>query len=397
MDENRFIESTLGNRRRLGEIIAAAVVLAVGVNLLSSRLFAEWPRAGTWIGVLCISAPVIALVIRLFGRLTRVELIEGYFLYRQSDNTIVAVPEYEFASTIERYLSALFSENPALFQLWQDQSLTKSPNIDDPKRDEWASVELIAQAGEYWVMDKLSTRLSGHFRSKSSEDGVLEISRGDIPDVLLQNRFLKLFSEPMEERIPFARKDDGDDDNKQHLIQIIRKEGPEDPGVVVAAYGAGGAIFDRFQLVLPEGSNVRRLGKSSVMVETTRFKFEFEVIFPGYLTNIDPIFARRYLREDWGDLTPYKVDLRIQTKMKWRGLLSSRGWDYYQWLDEFVEVLRREMSADEFVDRIGWATAKTLIRASSPVAGATTAKGSLPAPEDARTRVGNEPSAEVET
>ena len=74
-------------------------------------------------------------------------------------------------------------------------------------------------------------------------NNVINLDQKSIPDILLENRFLKLFSEDPNNRMSFVN-DDSENDYEN----------------VVKSY-QNGAIFRRFQLNLPKGSKVFRLEK----------------------------------------------------------------------------------------------------------------------------------------
>ena len=89
---------------------------------------------------------------------------------------------------------------------------------------------------------------------------------------------------------------------------------------LVSAFGEGGMYYDRFELVLPKGSQVTRVGPATIRVATGRFVFTFAVDFSGYGANLPSGFEELYLNDH--EVDAYSVTLRTQTKLTWRGLLS---------------------------------------------------------------------------
>lgn len=66
------------------------------------------------------------------------------------------------------------------------------------------SAELLAEAVEYLVLDKISTHLTDYFNEESFAEQNLKVyRREDVPDILLRNRFLETFSRPTEQRPAF--------------------------------------------------------------------------------------------------------------------------------------------------------------------------------------------------
>ena len=134
------------------------------------------------------------------------------------------------------------------------------------------AAKLAQEALEYYVLSELSLHLSDHFDNnpRVSDEEIQRIGRRDIPSVLLDNRFLELFSKPMDEREAFTARGNRVDSPPQ--------------GQVVYAMGEGGAIFDHFELILPAGAVVSRMSPVSVRVRTRRLSMQINVAFEGFST-----------------------------------------------------------------------------------------------------------------
>ena len=94
--------------------------------------------------------------------------------------------------------------------------------------------------------------LSEYFNNSYEKQRVKDFQRNDIPEVLLSNRFLKLFSEDMFNRAIFAcQKDFVLDDHN-------------DGGKIVYAETSSGGLYDKFDLILPEKSKITRKNKNQI-------------------------------------------------------------------------------------------------------------------------------------
>ena len=107
--------------------------------------------------------------------------------------------------------SPLSSENE-LKKMWDKGPVDKGLHYDkDTGKVSCATGkghQLIIEATEYYVLEKLSSHLTDYFnRPHFDEQELHTFARNDIPDVLLSNRFLELFSKPMEDRPLFSTED----------------------------------------------------------------------------------------------------------------------------------------------------------------------------------------------
>ena len=137
----------------------------------------------------------------------------------------------------------------------------------------------------------------------------------------------------------------------------------------------GGAIFDHFELILPTGAVVSRIDPASVRVRTGRLSMQIGVDFEGFATVLPRRFEEFYLGVHFNDVTSYMVNLRIDVKFAWWALFTPAGWEYYRWLDSFVEEISKAFSFERFIADVGWHTALT----AHLIQRATAARASTPA------------------
>ena len=278
---------------------------------------------------------------------------------------------------------ALTAENKALARAWSDTSLSGF-NITDKsvRRQASEAAKLAQQAVEYFVLNKFSLHLSAHFENnpRVSDEEIQRIRRQDVPSVLLDNRFLELFSKPMREREAFMPP--GGQTNPLHDRNVVW------------ATGKDGAIYSHFEMILPAGATITRIAPASVRVRTERLSMQIDVGFEGFGAVLPARFPEFYLGARFGDINSYAVNLHIDVKFAWWALFTPTGWEYYRWLDSFVEEMSKAFSFDRFVADIGWHAALTahLIQRHAAAQAKTPAKQPLQRLSGARQQGNGNPS-----
>ena len=344
------------NRTQAFELLLVGVVLGVGVNLLANYTSSQLSPKETLIaGALITMAAALFLLWRVLRPLPRVREFSGFFLYDGDKNTLASHdPQYELGSSLQRYMDAAFAENTSIKAIWDSNpisGLTSSGNAlaGDPDK----SLELVRQATEYFLLRSFSNRLSEHFASGDYDSDELDTySHTDLPDFLLQNRFLRTFAEPMEERAAFL---------------------PEVPGSsqdykVVAATSAAGAIYERFELVLPKGWGVRRSAENQMEIHTTRFALTIVIRSEGWGTLLPSTYIPDYLglQEDSGrpDMRYSEMGIEVSiTIAPQRAWLPGRMvWKNYRWIDRWIADLKPQISQSAYLEKIGYASAETTYR-----------------------------------
>jgi hypothetical protein len=337
-------ESLASARGYAAELIAVAVTIALGVNLLSSGLVPLIQASSsetTWAGALLILAGCVYLAWRTRPNLYRQVTGEAALVLRRNSEEFVPIDRYPVSEEIARYAGAIRAENKALYRIlfpYQD-STDKERKISQPDQ------QLMCELLEHYVIKALSLHLGSYFTENEVEQrSLLVLLRNDIPDVLLQNRVLELLSRPMEQRDAFSE----------------IKENPE--GTIYYLIGAGGIIYERFELTLPPKSYIRRHGPATIEIRTDRFTMRIETKFLGYMTNLPRGFIELYMKENHEDVVAFQALIDIRVQFTWGSLLTGRGWAYYRWIDTFLKVLMDNFDKNRFVDRIGWENALTIAR-----------------------------------
>ncbi len=356
MNKNKhaIVQGIVIGRKNLIEFIVVAILLAFGVNLIAGHIFALTiisPLVTILVGAVLCFGSMLYLAASLFGRRVESRTYEAFLIYNKKKNEIIPVPRYEFSEDICEYLQGAFMENPALKTLWEKEAL-KDLSIPDQinnKRKYCKSVQILSEAAEYFVLDRLSMHLDDYFNDQSfKKEKLKEYGRHDVPEVLLTNRFLNMFSRPMEERSAFV-----DDTFREKIL----------PGEVIGAYNPDGTIYEKFSLVLPKKSVVRRPKDNKIEIETEKLKISIAVRFDGYSAGLPCGFEENYMGiNDFRNTNGYQLNIDIQVLMKLKALFTRTGWEYYHWVDSFLNKIEDDISKDAFLNRISWETTYTLLQ-----------------------------------
>jgi hypothetical protein len=370
-----YTRSILKFRSNLIELILVAAFLALGIELLAGWIAGALEPHRTYTLLLAL-ALIVGSVAYLFLRgqagLNKKCKFEGALILTTEQHRPLPVPGYRFADRMCQYIGGL-SENKALLRAWQETPLTyfREDSESELIHELSPAMRLTREALEYFVLQELSLHLSAHFDNNPEiRDSEIErIGRQDIPSILLRNRFLELFSKSMEDREAFARapapRSVKDLDEKRpaapSMIQVVHLQG--EISQVVYQIGSSGEIFDYFELVLPARSAVSRLDETTIAIATQRFTMYIRVVYDGFGQVLPSEFAEYYLKSKPGEVHSYKIGIDIAVEFSRLSLLTSKGWEYHQWIDSFLDKLEERFSFDRFIAEIGWKTAITTVRA----------------------------------
>ena len=121
-------------------------------------------------------------------------------------------------------------------------------------------------------------------------------------------------------------------------------------------------MFDHFELILPARSNVTRLDEGTIKIDTRRFTISVSSTFGGFRYGLPTWFEPMYLGTKLFETRAYAVDLNVSVNYKFSALFSLKGWNYYRWIDSFLDDLDASFSFNRFIDQIGWETACTVAK-----------------------------------
>lgn len=364
-EQKRSIETITSLRASLFDLVAITVVLALGINLIASGIVATFALSGQLtiiVGVVCCVLGLAYLSMKVRPVNSRRFEFEGVIPVGDGkERKVFRIERYDFSEKASEYFRGLFAENKAFAKQWQESSLGLDVDIKTrtASRRNTTANELVKEALEYYVLHKLSLHLSGYFENNPiiEDDQIVRLQRKDIPSILLENRFLELFSKPMEQREAFL----------DHMRD-------DESGRTVYAHGKDGEVFDHFELILPKGTVVARRPETGLEIHTSRFRLRVKPIFEGYSAVFPPQFEELYLGCSFGKKPPYMVQIVVDVQFGLLSLFSIKGWEYYRWLDSFLEEMRSSFSFEDFIEDIGWSVAVSTATTIGHLKRATTEK-----------------------
>lgn len=346
------------NRRNFIEIIIIAVLIAIGVNLITDSLLALKMSStlAISIGVLLCLVSILYIAIRFFGKRIKYCSFRAFLIYHNKKNEIIAVPRYRFSEKIHWFLQASFIENAALKKIWEKYPLKNLLYFKNEAdfHDCWRCVQLVSEVTEYFMLNMLSTHLSNYFNfEKLKKKNLKKYRREDVPQVLLSNRFLELFSRAMEDRPSFVN-------------NALNENNAEKKGETVGLYNHKKGLYERFDLILPKKSKIQRPDRNKIEIDTKKLKISMTIRFvEDKMGNPNWYFTENYLGIDFILLTEFYLDINLKIFMKLGGLFTKIGWEYYRWIDSFLENIEKEVSRNKFFERINWEAALTVLQCSN--------------------------------
>ena len=217
MAKNKIFSSLIDNKRESSGLIMTSVLVAVGVNMLSTGIV---DLLGLRFGFQIKEVILITIGIFLslgvlawnawtnFRRLNQTKKFEGFIIYDEINHKIISVPEYTISTDMAQYQQWASSENKALEKLWKEDNISQFRNfrgkIDQNLLNTLTqSGTLLTELLEYCLIEKLSLHLTDYYNKFDGKLKVQKFQKTDIPQVLLTNRFLRLFSEDMINRESF--------------------------------------------------------------------------------------------------------------------------------------------------------------------------------------------------
>lgn len=379
------ISEALDKRNEFFQIVAIAAILALGINLLAyslSELLGVSHTTPLVVGGVLTFVVILYLLILRFRARGAINIFDGLVLIDRETNEIIPIPQYGLSEQLSVALKAAFVENEALHETWRNQPLVaKGPTLDNgpagknkasnqadqtghhqnrpslsgyiaiikaPAMEtiaESKSARILREALEFLLLEQLSMHLSAYFEVELGlDEETVEYTRNDVPDLLLQNRILSLLSTPIEDRAIFSK---------------CKIPAPPPEGEIVDIYGPDGAVYKRFQLILPKGTKVSRPSEGILKLENDRVSLELVANYDGSLANTPNDFEILYLARSHRSVYALKIDVELRTSIKIRALLRPSGWKYHQWIDSFSQRLEQFSSFSHFLERIGWETAYT--------------------------------------
>jgi len=373
---SRAILETLEHRKRFLEVILTVAVLSTGINLICTYFTAGPSQQSPlilYIGLTCTLLPLLSLFLNLCVNRKRKALIETVFCLNNNDNVLTKILGYKFSTNLSDVFKAGFIENIAWKKLWDDDPIIRKTNnlenfdnvvsIASQKGEDAKFIQktevstayspitkastLLVEGIEFMILELLSIHLNDYFRQYNSDKAkefISEFDRSDFSRLLLDNRFLSLFSTSLENR---------------HIFAEVAKKNLNSN--VTEIRGFDGSYYKKFKLILPRETTIERPALGCIELKNARFKLKIKIKYENYNYNLPDGFEQAYIGVAPAEITTKKVKLEIENEVNLVSLLNFKNWQYYSWLDSFIEELYNQFSFEEFLTQINWSTVSTLL------------------------------------
>lgn len=350
MDRNNIIADFVKEKNSILQIVITGIVLSIGVRYLGTGL-SDLLCLSCWSNIIVGSFIILIAILFLFYKVSSLKSrklkINGVVFYDCLKMEIIHIAEYEYVNKIQTDLESAFLEDKGIEAAWKKFPLNSS---HDPRS--FTAPGILIQESEYFFLRKLSTHLSDYFlENNKSRSKKIEIwKRNDIPQILLQNSLLELFSRPRDKREAF--------------IHNLNQDLVKDSKVCVKItrdYWLG-CLYEYFELHLPKGSSIYRTEDNKLVIENKRLSLSarFSIREHNILDSDD--FIVYYLGIKSGNIDRIHIELELDVKFKFLSFLSNRGWIYYSWIDSFLKYIENDFSFDLFLKRIDWDSHKASIQ-----------------------------------
>lgn len=243
--------------------------------------------------------------------------IYGLFIQQKKNDNPVRCEGYPFSEWLNICIQAIIAEKPLTKKLWED-------NIFEKRK-------LIEEATEYYfIMLVLS-----HFNDYS-EKGKYELTRLDVASLIRSNRFLDLFSMPMQDRKSF-NDDDIESGVKFKCITDINNNIT--------------ALFEEFDYKFPYECKLQREG-ALVIFSTPFMILKFRISYNGSGAHLPIDFCKFYLgfKKNSGQ----RVNAAIQLSIKWPILLLPKYWQNIDSIFSLKKYLHESFSSESFFNSFDW-------------------------------------------
>jgi hypothetical protein len=370
--EQRPLQSILSRRGSVIELLAIAVVLALGVSLVANVVSdsASLPIE-LFIGLSIVAVSVLYLAFR-YLQTNRTIRFRGSLAYDVNAKRVKEIPQYQLSGAISRYLESAFKEKKDLELQWESgpikSSLSHVVGWDPlgPPSPPKQSIKLLNEALEYWTISELSSHLRWYFINSPEFKAALlqEYSYRHISPAIRSNTFVDLFAKPPADRSPHAKEEKEPTDGPQPIkwraigVEVIR--GKE----VVLSESSDKGSYTRMNLVLPAKGTISRDQDGQLLVDTKflrltiRLRYDddpHESLPDGFMKIYVEPSADEVDKEPFsGQMTDLGVLGEVSIKIKSRALFSRRAWKYYMWADSFLESVGQMADVHNFLERINW-------------------------------------------
>lgn len=377
-EKNGLVSILFNDKSNIIKFILCAVLLTIGLSIFANFIFDKLKHFPDIILALSFSPIICVLgyIIYLFYKKSkRIINIEAVAVIDRKTKKIIPIPRYDFGSDLAQNLLSVFLENEAFKSFWHEEILPKENNTKNEEKEEVGdkqqettpknetnevtyfeirkmnykeykyttnnAEELLNEAIEYTLLEKLSLTLSTYFNDFSEEDKYIKTyAREDISKYLLKNRVLNLLSTPFSDRPIFKK---------------LKKNNGHVDGEIVAIWGSDGSRYNKFDLILPKNSAIKRPEQGVLEISNNCIELQIKVENKGFTANLPSHFEEDYLGyKNMHDLIARKIYVTMSYKVKFFTLFSARKKVYHEWVDYFSKELVDYCSFDVFLEKIHW-------------------------------------------
>ena len=336
--KRKYLSKIKNEKSNMVNIIIYSVILGILVNYVSdsiNEIFNPSSKTHLIIGLTLIIILIIILLLYNIKRLSTKIIFDCTFI-QDKNKSLVIIPEYKISENMSEYLNAALAENKAIEQQWLNTefSIIKSNE---------KSNELLKELLEYVLLENFSIFITDYFNLLNKCDKTFTLNRNDIPEIVINNRFLKMISENISNRSAFIDITN-DELNIDNLVWTKKN----------------GAIYHRFELTLPIGSKIYKKN-DLIIISTKLFDMSFKIHFDGTNEYIDFDLINYYSHKDPKNLSCYSFKIELNVKYKLFAAFKFYDWKYYNWLDEYIEKLYHFCDINCFYNDINWNNIKALI------------------------------------
>lgn len=345
-------------RLKVWEILAIAVILGIGSNLVASSLFqmAASEKYDLYFGAALIAFPLLWIVYTSFlGRKHRNE-IKIHALIDGETGQPIDIPLLFHSKRMCDIINAAFLENKALQHSWMEyfkREIRITKREHKPKcleirrltKSEYDSSPLIKdnvivrEAVEFLILEDLSEHLIDHFESENIHPKFTQkFTRNDLHQIVLTNSIFRTITEIPQNRESFIGKNIDPNDRISDVL--------------IAA--DNGAIYSDLTFNLPKNSKVNRGAGFSICIENRQVKLEIRVISNNVHHTLPDLFQSAYLGDNSNSIIALSAKVEISYRVKFLAAITGRRLAFNNWIESFIENLRRDADFETFTNRINW-------------------------------------------
>lgn len=353
--KNKVLKSTLIQKEKNNEILITSIIVAFGINILTTGILGFFKLEDKYI-LLIIIGLIFSLIIIICYSILKIKQqnakieINGLIIYDAKNNKIIDIPEYDISNDMVKYLSAAFSESKVLADNWNNGKIGLNIDFIGENKKQDLNNNIIIELIEYSFLSTLSTLLEDYYNINNiRNEDIKSISFDELPVLLRNNSFLKLFSEDM--------------DNREVFLDFSRP--PSNTGEeIVYAIGKNGVIFDKFDLKLPKEIKIKKDNATKIEFFMKYFSLKIEYVFDGLNTIVDNDFYEYYLNieHNSGLFSDLEFGIIINVKFNNKILFSQKKIQNYMWVDNLLNKLIENFDIDTFYTKINWENNKCVIK-----------------------------------